>query len=145
MQSFISCSLANEIERYDRISTSHVFTESFSLLSMFSSCPSSPRQAIRAGAALLIFAYISSAYGFKPNCILETEKVPQQKAKKPYTLFSRSFMVVNPFSYFRIAVLQHGNSLPYNFLSGYSSLPFLYLCSLISVLILTSSSPFLFH
>lgn len=94
---------------------------------MFSSCPNSPRQVIGADAALLILVYISSIYDFKPNCIPGTEKVPQQKAKKPHILFSWSFMVVNPFCYFRIATLQQ-----FPLSHTFPSMPFLCLCSLIS-------------
>lgn len=100
MQSFIHCSLAD--------------AEFLSLMfsSMFSSCPNSPRQVTGADAALLIFVCISSVYGFKPNCIPGTEKVPQQKAKKPYILFSWRFMFANSFFYFCNNFLYPTHSFP---------------------------------
>ena len=80
-------------------------------------CPNSARQVIRRHAVLLIFGYISSVYSYKLKCILEAEKIPQQKAKSPYILFSWSFLVGNAFSCLRITALQRGNSLPHRFLS----------------------------
>lgn len=115
---------------YCRIANSPIFTESLSLVHVLP-CALTYQGRWLGEMLHLIFGYVSNVYGFKWNCILEAEKIPQQKAKSPYPYipFSWSFVLVNPFSSLRITALELSNSLPHCFLSGYSYLPFLYFVS----------------
>lgn len=115
-----SCRVSSPVlSCYCRIASSHIFRVSLSS-PCSSSCPSSSRQVIRRDAILLIFGYATNIHCYKPKCITEAEKGPQQKAKT-YCFPEASWLLI----LFLILQLARCNMTIHCSLSGYFYLLFL--------------------